>query len=704
LQSNFILFSLCTNDVANLGPNLAIEYCRLLIERTRQLFPRLKSIGWLALSPRHKPSKLYNSSEIDNKNKEFNQLLNKLSNEMNFQIINANLQKQHMHDDGLHPSIHSGRILIERAIKNWFSKQKDTVSSSNLDNFDKRNNLAQNNFNKRNHNNQQKQQHYRYQYQQNQQYYNKQQQQHNYPIDINNNNNTKNVYQPLSLSKKRIQQQQQQQQKIPQETQYKSSKVLINHYPHFLRHREEFFRKVSIPVELEKYKEKIFQLSNIHYQTEYLKLEGEKWKIYKISAIDKDNKNKSNKDHVELMETIIIDDNDNNNNNTIPISRPSPNGLAGPPGPLDLSEYSEFFDDWLSDPIPGQKRKLGHRRDDPPTPPSPRQPPPPIIPRKTLPPRNVNIPLTGGSVHGSPFSNDRKHQQRNEQRSFNALLPLERQESNNEERQITIANIARESSMIISPIKSSTPEIKEKSPSVIPKNGIKVTTTTTTDISFECKIIPIECRYFFKNLKQKYTFENIEAHQKFLEKEYKSLEDERENKLKFFFPEEKRAQVISLVRNIIEKVLEKKQSDDQKRIDNLILDHKREKALLTIRNIGNESAQQYIENLKEKFQRTLDLKLQLDKLEKRFVENMPPPSLNIFDKLQLYAKQLQPDDKHLSSLREQWKNVLRKTKLELTTLMRQAKMIELEQANKEYDALKKDLPKHLCESHDTICH
>ncbi|CAF5156026.1 unnamed protein product, partial [Rotaria magnacalcarata] len=176
LQSNFILFSLCTNDVANLGPNLAIEYCRLLIERTRQLFPRLKSIGWLALSPRHKPSKLYNSSEIDNKNKEFNQLLNKLSNEMNFQIINANLQKQHMHDDGLHPSIHSGRILIERAIKNWFSKQKDTVSSSNLDNFDKRNNLAQNNFNKRNHNNQQKQQHYRYQYQQNQQYYNKQQQ------------------------------------------------------------------------------------------------------------------------------------------------------------------------------------------------------------------------------------------------------------------------------------------------------------------------------------------------------------------------------------------------------------------------------------------------------------------------------------------------------------------------------------------------
>ncbi|CAF3335412.1 unnamed protein product [Rotaria sp. Silwood2] len=539
LQSNSILFSLCINDVANLGPNLAIEHCRLLIQRTRQLFPRLKSIGWLALSPRHKPSKLYNSSEIDKKNKEFNQLLKNLSNEMNFQIINANLQKQHMHEDGLHPSIQSGRILIERAIKKWFSKQKDTFSSSNVDNFDKRNNLAQNNFNHRNHNNQQKQQQHRYRYQY-KQYYHKQQyqqqQQHNYQIDINN----KNVYQPLSLSKKRKQQQQQQQQKqkFPQETQYQSSKVLINHYPHFIRHKEEFFRKVSIPIELENYKEKIFQLSNMHYQTEYFKLEGEKWKIYKISAMSKDNNSKSNKDHEELMETIIIDDNNNNNNNSIPISRPSPNGLAGPPAPLDFSEYSELFDDWLPEPIPGQKRKLGHRRDDPPTPPSPRQPPP-IIPRKTLPPRDVNIPLTGGSVHGSPFSNDRKHQEK-EQRSFNVLLPLEKQESNNEERQTTIANIARESSMIISPIKSSTPEIKERSPSFIPKNGIRATTTTTTiHTSFECKIIPIECRYFFKKLKQKYTFENIEAHQKFLEKQYRSLEDERESKLKLFFPRRK---------------------------------------------------------------------------------------------------------------------------------------------------------------------
>ncbi|CAF3593858.1 unnamed protein product [Rotaria socialis] len=41
---------------------------------------------------------------------------------MNFEIINANLQQQHMHTDGLHPSITSGRILIEKSIYNLVLK------------------------------------------------------------------------------------------------------------------------------------------------------------------------------------------------------------------------------------------------------------------------------------------------------------------------------------------------------------------------------------------------------------------------------------------------------------------------------------------------------------------------------------------------------------------------------------------------------
>ncbi|CAF2126121.1 unnamed protein product, partial [Rotaria magnacalcarata] len=156
--------------------------------------------------------------------------------------------------------------------------------------------------------------------------------------------------------------------------------------------------------------------------------------------------------------------------NSRPIARPSPNGLAGAPASLDFSEFSEIFDDWLLEPIPGQKRKLGHRRDDPPTPPSPRQHPP-VIPRKTLPPRNSNVSLTGGSLRSSPiFNDDERILIAHKQRSFNALLPKEKEQQ--EEIQASIAIVARECSMVISSLKSSTPEHLIKSPSVIPKNAI----------------------------------------------------------------------------------------------------------------------------------------------------------------------------------------------------------------------------------------
>ena len=127
--------------------------------------------------------------------------------------------------------------------------------------------------------------------------------------------------------------------------------------------------------------------------------------------MNKDNKY-NNKDNVEVIEAIIIDnDNNSNNHNSIPIARLSPNGLVDPPAPLNFIEYSEFFEEWLPEPTPGQKRKLRHRRDNPSTPPSLRRLPR-IIPRKTLPPRNINIPLTRGSVHGSPFLNDREYRKK----------------------------------------------------------------------------------------------------------------------------------------------------------------------------------------------------------------------------------------------------------------------------------------------------
>ncbi|CAF4966597.1 unnamed protein product [Rotaria sp. Silwood1] len=384
-------------------------------------------------------------------------------------------------------------------------------------------------------------------------------------------------------------------------------------------------------------------------------------------------------------------------NESLPVARPSPAGLSRPPAALELTEFSEFFDEWLPEPTPGQKRKLGHRRDDPPTPPSPRQPPP-IIPRKTLPPRNPNVPLTGGSLHASPMSNNNHEQQ--QQYSFNVLFPSEKE--NQREQHTETANLIvaqeNEPSMIISPILNSTPERIIRTPSVIPKNG------SIPHSSFEYAIIPIECRYYFKRMREKCTFEIIKAHQEFLENKYKTLENEREKMLYSLFPNQVRAQVVEFIKNITEKSLDRKKKDNQKRLDNLLLDQMREKATFEIKRTATSVEQEYIQNAHEKFTRTLDLKLQLDKLEKRFVENMPPPSLNSFDKLQLHAKGLKSDDIHLSSLREQWKNVLRKTKLDLTALMREAKIRELEEANKEYEQLLKKLPDHFREPYDILCH
>ncbi|CAF1365852.1 unnamed protein product, partial [Rotaria sordida] len=83
---------------------------------------------------------------------------------------------------------------------------------------------------------------------------------------------------------------------------------------------------------------------------------------------------------------------------------------------------------------------------------------------------------------------------------------------------------------------------------------------------------------------------------------------------------------------------------------------------------------------------------------------MPPPSLNIFDKLQLHAKEVKSDNNQLKSLRKQWTNRLRKMKIDLTTLMREAKIVKIEKARKEYKKLVNKFLKQLREPYDTIRH
>ncbi|CAF1383237.1 unnamed protein product, partial [Rotaria sordida] len=242
-------------------PDLAIQHCRILIERIRQLFPRLQSIGWLALPPRWKPSKLFNDLEINENNRKFNQHLQILSKEMNFEIIDAGLQQHHMHRDGLHPSIQSGRLLIEKISNQWFAKQNKRLSITDLNT---RSAIRSNN---------------------------------NIPIApkyVNNNNNNKIIHpkqikekinqqpsiqhksnhcktftrQSKHITNHAIQQHQENNnyqmnkqniyQTSTETSNYIPSKTLVPRYPHFLKHKKGFFRKITIPTELENKKEDIF--------------------------------------------------------------------------------------------------------------------------------------------------------------------------------------------------------------------------------------------------------------------------------------------------------------------------------------------------------------------------------------------------------------------------------------------------------------
>ena len=91
-----------------------------------------------------------------------------------------------------------------------------------------------------------------------------------------------------------------------------------------------------------------------------------------------------------------------------------------------------------------------------------------------------------------------------------------------------------------------------------------------------------------------------------------------------------------------------------------------------------------------RLERTLELKFQLDKLDRRLNENMPPPALNIMDRLQFRSKVLSNESKEQYS--EQWNNVIRKSKLDLTAIMRLAKVKEIDQTDKEHLELVEKIP------------
>ncbi|CAF2773875.1 unnamed protein product [Rotaria sp. Silwood2] len=178
---------------------------------------------------------------------------------------------------------------------------------------------------------------------------------------------------------------------------------------------------------------------------------------------------------------------------------------------------------------------------------------------------------------------------------------------------------------------------------------------------FDFPIIPIECKFHFRIFRQTANLENIKAHKEYLEKKPKQQEQELEKQMKQFSADTHRI-VVKYVKDSIEPIIDSLKDSNKKRLDNLILDQMKEKALRTIRSKGNKNSLELIDKAQMRFERNLQLKFQLDKLDRRLNENMPPPALNIMDKLQCRSKELNKEV--IDQYSEQWNNIIRKTKLD----------------------------------------
>ena len=227
-------------------------------------------------------------------------------------------------------------------------------------------------------------------------------------------------------------------------------------------------------------------------------------------------------------------------------------------------------------------------------------------------------------------------------------------------------------------------DIVSHSPSVVPKES----DINRIDL-FKFPIIPIECQFHFRVFHIAATSENIKAHREFLEKKSAQQEKDLEQLMSTFSIDLQRI-VVKYIKDSVEPLIDRLNSSNQKRLDNLLLDQMREKAVRTIRNKADKNSLELVEKTQIKLERTLELRFQLDKLDRRLNENMPPPALNIMDKLQFRSRELSNENKEQYS--EQWNSIIRKTKLDLTSIMRIAKVAEIDKSNKEHSELIEKIP------------
>ncbi|CAF3760823.1 unnamed protein product [Rotaria sp. Silwood1] len=305
-NKDLIVLSLGTNDVGRYGVDVSLKRCCELISFIRQSFPGNRAIGWLALSPRWKPTRFVSAANIGQMHSQFNERLRILSQQWDFDVVDARLGLVDMRvEDGLHPSNTTGKWKYEGALREWFSSRAVARFSSSY--FQRRRYQTtpttptttttlypNNNYN--NNNQIQRQTQYRRNYYQ-------QQQQQNYIRSVTTSHNRNNSTQPFIVTTDRIIE------KVERSSNRHPcfpSRSLIKFYPHKLRTKEQFSRDNPPPKEIEEEKEKLFLAANLYYQQRHYEEENKKWKIYEKVASKKEIETEKDGDDIIMIDTENI--------------------------------------------------------------------------------------------------------------------------------------------------------------------------------------------------------------------------------------------------------------------------------------------------------------------------------------------------------------------------------------------------------------
>lgn len=762
-----LVVSLGTNDVARYGVDESIRRCADFIQYIRRAHPSVRTVGWMALAPRWKPTRFISAEQIGDMHIQFNERLRILSRQFDFDVIDARLGLADIREeDGLHPTITTGRWKYEEAIRRWINfKCQRTVSPIPSSHYNHRilnfnpstiqrpsynttphyHNSRQNNYNNSSP--------YRFGRPQNQMP--RQQQQRQPPQAMNRSvvNNT----QPFSV----MSDQTETRAKTNRNALYIPSRNLIKFYPHKLRTIEQFFRENAPPKEIEQEKDKIFEIANIYYQYKHFENDSEKWKIYeRVASCQEKEKEREDIEMRDIEE--------------IPIARPFPDrhsqilNITISDNENNTSEDNDRRKHRLSDLATDteddeqKKRKLTDTSLSPTTATTTtttiRKKKEKVQKKKKTIENDPRAPLGSPTLTITSTGNREQSGTRTttttERRQDTPLSPRNRQnrlfarayQPQRTARPVTTIDAATSpppstttmtlpktppglpAPPVVSP-RQSTPKTpiaipqpmrdEEERETVINENRernepmeeeiieVRQTTTTTTvnenarSVLVDFPIIPIECRYHFKNFRLEASIENIRLHREFLEKKTDQLRKQVEQ-LVGAFREAKRDQVSQFVRESVESLIEKVRIANRTRIDNVMLDQIRERAIKTIRERATRDNIEKIENARLKFERTLELRFQLDKLDRRLNENMPPPALNAMDRLQFRSRELTNETREQYS--EQWNSVIRKTKLELTSIMRSAKTTEIAKNEKEYQELFEKIPIELRNAYRDLIH